>query len=1066
MDEGQNPKFTAPGVIAIDAASRLLVAEMLTTVFMFRLRRVLFFFRLRGCRGGGPMLQPVLALVLLAALLPRAEAAREIKPQRECANCHVMWMDEFKRKDVTPLIAYNPKPVVDTGKQDVVSTDRMCFSCHDGFVLDSRFAWKNRQNFHPIGVKPSKKVEIPVVDGKEAYPLNDDGKVYCGTCHSAHGVSWNQKDSPIFLRVKNVESRMCLNCHGERGSGPKKGNHPVLKKLKEIPSALIEAGARFGNDGNVICQSCHRVHGAPEDKLLVVKNGNSELCATCHADRDAHSPAEAGRKGTHPVNSKPDKVKIPQQLLDEGAKLGDGGTVICETCHKPHFAKEDAKILVLRNPQSQLCQACHADQRKVANSKHNMVLLDESDKNVRGQEVGQAGVCSACHLPHGGQGPKMWARPIPAEGDPMANLCLSCHRDGGLAKKKQVGAYTHPVGRDMSRLKGPVKLPGFSREGVKSTGTEQGRVTCASCHDTHQWDPVNPEKTSKPGDPSDAGNKFLRKSDDLESSLCRTCHKDQGTILNTKHDLAVIFPKERNIKGQTAAEAGVCGNCHLPHNGNGPRMWARAPFPGVDPVSSLCQSCHNLKGIAKDKLVGNYSHPVNAPIANIGITAKGGEWTSSRQPAGQEKAIKSLPLYDSKGEPAPEGGNVTCGACHNPHNWSSVPHADEGKDPREIKGSSETSFLRLPNDNKATLCANCHVDKGPVALSKHNLAISAPAEKNLKGKTTAETGVCGACHLTHNGNGPKMWARNTGEGQDDIEKRCASCHRKGEVAGKKLTGANSHPLRVDLKKVGGQTELPLFAAEGKQDNINGKIACATCHNLHQWNPLDAGSTAGADAKAEGDGKDSFLRLPATPSSELCANCHRGQRWVRKTEHDLAVTAPAATNSLGQNVKQSGVCGQCHVPHNAEAKLRLWARTPGKANDAMESLCRSCHAAGKVAEGKMPFKPNHPAKVTVTSNPAWRRGGQEESGYFQVFTKDGRKSNAGIITCPTCHNPHQWSVGKEEEGPGKNTEGDSRSSFLRNHSEFALCANCHGMDSLFRYKYFHDEASRLNYRLYR
>jgi len=1040
---------------------------MMTNVFyIFRLRQRFYSSPLRGYCGSGLVPQLMLALVLLSALLPRAEAAREIKSKHECATCHVMWMDEFDRKDVTPLIAYNPRPVVDTGKQDVVSTERMCFSCHDGFVQDSRFAWKNRKNFHPVGVKPSGKVDIPVVDGKETFPLNDDGKVYCGTCHSAHGVSWNQNESPIFLRVKNVESSMCVSCHGARGTGPKKGNHPVLKKLKKIPSALIEAGSRFGNDGNVTCQSCHRVHGAPEKKLLVVKNSNSELCGSCHTDRDAHSLAEASQKGTHPVNVIPDKVKIPQQLLDEGARLGDGGTVICETCHKPHFAKDDAKILVQENPQSQLCRACHVDQRKVANSKHNMALLDASDKNVRGQEVGQTGVCSACHLPHGGQGPKMWARPLPAEGEPMANLCLSCHSDGGLAKKKQVGAFSHPVGRDMSRLKEAVKLPGFSREGVKSTGTEQGMVTCASCHDAHQWDPLNPEKTSKPGDPSDASNKFLRQSDDLKSSLCRTCHKDQGNILNTKHDLAVMFPKERNVKGQTAAEAGVCGNCHFVHNGNGPRMWARVPFPAADPVSSICQSCHNPKGLAKDKLVGNYSHPVNAPVSNIGITVKAWDWTSNRQPAGQEKTMQALPLYDSKGEPAAEGGNVTCGACHNPHNWSSVDHADEGKDPHKIKGNSETSFLRLPNDTKATLCANCHVDKGPVTLSKHNLTISAPQEKNLKGKTTAETGVCSACHLTHNGNDAKMWARNMGQGQDDIEKRCTSCHSKGEVAGKKLTGTNSHPVRVNLKNVSGHTELPLFTAEGKQDNINGKIACATCHNLHQWNPVDAASTAGANAKVEGDGTDSFLRIPAAPTSELCTSCHREQRWVRKTEHDLAVTAPTSTNALGENVAQSGVCGQCHVPHNAQAKLRLWARTPGKANDAMESLCRSCHAAGKVAEAKMPFKPNHPSTVTVTSNPAWRRAGHSDSAYFEVFTKDGRKSNAGLITCPTCHNAHQWSFGKEEEGPGKNIEGDSRSSFLRNHSEFALCANCHGLDSLFRYKYFHDGASRLNYRLYR
>lgn len=1011
------------------------------------------------CSLGSAILSLLATLVLFAGLAREVHAERDISSKRECATCHVMWLDDFNRKDVTPLIAYNPRPAVDTGKQDVASTERMCFSCHDGFVLDSRSTFMNRHNFHPVGVKPSDKIKIPTKDGKQIFPLNDDGKLYCGTCHSAHGVDWNKKISPIFLRFKNTDSSMCLACHLGRSTGAAEGNHPVFKPIKEAPDNLRAAGSKFGDGGTVICQSCHRVHGAPEKKLLVVKNDNSELCGTCHSDRYPRDMAQAGSMGTHPVNIRPASVKIPQDLLNRGAKLGHDGAIICQTCHKPHLAENGSKILVVRNPESELCKTCHIDQRKVANSKHNITFLDGNAKNIKGQEVEQTGVCSICHLPHGGTGPKMWARPIKAGGsEPMAELCLSCHREGGLAEKKQVGIHSHPVGREMARLKGPVKLPGFSREGVKTTGTEQGLVTCASCHDAHQWDPANPDKTSKPGDPSDASNKFLRKSNGSDSGLCRTCHKNKTALVNTKHDMAVMFPQERNIKGQTPPEAGVCGNCHLPHNGKGARMWAREPLPGVDPVSSTCLSCHNPRGLAKDKLIGNHSHPVDVPISNIGIAAKSNKWTSSRPTAGGTQAIQPLPLYDSRGTSATEGGNVACGTCHDPHTWSSISRADEGKDPHLVKGNGNSSFLRLPNDSKGMLCANCHVDKGTVAFSKHSLSISAPESKNIKGKTAAETGVCGVCHIPHNGSGSKMWARNTGPGQDEIEKKCTSCHQEGNVARKKLTGANSHPLRVDLNSVGGRTTLPLYTADGKQDHVAGKVACATCHDLHQWNPLDAASTTGASAQAEGNAADSFLRLPATPSPDLCVNCHQDNRWVKGTDHDLAVTGPGDVNALKQNRQQSGVCGSCHVPHNAVEKLRLWARTPGKASDAMEGMCRSCHAANKVAAAKQPLMPRHPPQVTVVSNPAIR--GQLESGYFPVFDKDGHKASSGIITCATCHNPHKWSVTKAEEGTGKNIEGNSLDSFLRNTSDFALCTNCHGIDALYRYKYFHAESSRL------
>ena len=149
------------------------------------------------------VLGPLLAAVFVAGLgvAPATRAAGDVSENRECATCHIMWLNDFKRSDVTPLIPYDPRPRVATGKQDVSSTERMCFSCHDGFMLDSRAVWRNPQHAHPVGMKPSDKVRIPTSKGKVVFPLNDDGKMYCGTCHSAHGVDWKQDESPVFMRA-------------------------------------------------------------------------------------------------------------------------------------------------------------------------------------------------------------------------------------------------------------------------------------------------------------------------------------------------------------------------------------------------------------------------------------------------------------------------------------------------------------------------------------------------------------------------------------------------------------------------------------------------------------------------------------------------------------------------------------------------------------------------------------------------------------------------------------------------------------------------------------------------
>ncbi len=77
----------------------------------------------------------------------------------------------------------------------------------------------------------------------------------------------------------------------------------------------------------------------------------------------------------------------------------------------------------------------------------------------------------------------------------------------------------------------------------------------------------------------------------------------------------------------------------------------------------------------------------------------------------------------------------------------------------------------------------------------------------------------------------------------------------------------------------------------------------------------------------------------------------------------------------------------------------------------------------------------------------------------IYTKDGKETHVGYISCPTCHNAHQWGPLIKEKGVYKNLEGDSKTSFLRNESIHIFCRDCHAYDGLFRYKYFHDLKKR-------
>ncbi len=771
---------------------------------------------------------------------------------KECALCHYRWIDTF-------FLDGKGSELVEYQAEMVVAKPEICFTCHDGSVVDSRARVFNDHR-HKVDRKPPSHIKIPKI-----FPLDKAGNMQCSTCHTAHGVSSEMgMEKTIFLRTSNENSDMCRMCHTDKDGGIDKGNHPIgviktgLFSRFKIPKGLIARGASVGDKKEqIICETCHTVHGAPDESFLIRSARNSGLCLECHGDKNIFTP-EGKRNSFHVINAKSEKIKIPDDLIKKGAKLGYNGMIICQTCHKIHNNNIEKNLLLIKKDEkSTLCLTCHTDKQYLTDTKHNLMHSVPNEKNLEGKTVAEAGVCSACHLPH------KTARKLDKneETDFTTQLCFSCHSTGNIGEKVIPADYKHPVAVSPFKIDDPdviltvigvekekLTLPLFNKHGAQD---RNGMVTCATCHDPHKWRSDSTQGEIRKDIKGDNKTSFLRKP---SPDLCKECHSTKFSIIGSKHDITKVAPEEKNYLGQTFSESGLCGVCHIVHGGQKTYLWGREITSKSDLiVMDLCISCHNENGMARKKVIKDYFHPVNISPFRKDLTT-------------------TLPLFDIKGKVSKEGF-IACQTCHDPHRWDPVKTISG--DHYETEGNSQNSFLRLENSPSPKLCNNCHIDKVFIEKTDHDLLITAPDEKNIIGQTPAESGTCGVCHLVHNGQIDfKLWAQPFPASADIMETLCNACHSEKGSAKNKVPLVASHPKNIIINNVGreikGRTNyFPLFNKSSGELETIGRISCPSCHNVHQWDPRH--HRKGKGYNVEGTAANSFLRQQSY--SLLCIDCH-------------------------------------------------------------------------------------------------------------------------------------------------------------------------------------------------
>jgi len=783
----------------------------------------------------------------------RAEISTPKNPKsaKACALCHYRWIDTFfvegKGTDLVPYQA-----------QKVVATPEMCDSCHDGSIMDSRARMTTGRG-HRTGKAPPAGMTIP-----DIFPLDENGKVQCATCHTAHGVpSGPGSETTIFMRTSNKDSAMCKMCHGGMDSTQADLNHPMGTVENPIPQSFLKLSAAAGKKANKItCESCHIGHGSPDNALLIKSSRNSSLCLACHTDKSMLT-AQGQKKPGHVVNARPVSAIIPETLLNKGAKVGPSGQIICSTCHRVHGRQTGQHLLVMRDDQkATLCLACHTDKQTLAETGHNLIKSAPKVANLQGQTAAQAGICSACHLPH------KPARDLAPGGDYTTGICMSCHGKGQFAARPRIFGQSHPLGvtpfapppagdlyTPAAAHRGKLSLPLFDPSGVPA---ESGKVTCATCHDPHRRQALAGRPSTAKENDNKPKNLFLRQ---LAPALCEQCHEDKFAIADTKHNILKSAPQETNQLKQGPKASGLCGSCHLVHGGNGPFLWAKKiPTPENLRNPMVCFSCHSEKGAAAKKQIHPNSHPLDVSPGERGLQTR-------------------LPLFDADSRFS-DKGRMTCYTCHDPHRWQ--PGGTPGQTQEPEEGDARNSFLRLSNAPAAQLCADCHTQQAQVENSDHDLKASAPEIENAQGRKPLEAGTCSACHVVHNGkNAFLLWARDLSSGEDLLEGLCRSCHQKtGPVSGK-VPQIASHPSDMTFRNIGRNVKgrpgyFPLFDPADGKEIPNGQLTCMSCHNGHQWTP-GPGNSKNIHPE-EGDAGNSFLRNESI--NTICRDCHGHQAVYR------------------------------------------------------------------------------------------------------------------------------------------------------------------------------------------
>lgn len=251
--------------------------------------------------------------------------------------------------------------------------------------------------------------------------------------------------------------------------------------------------------------------------------------------------------------------------------------------------------------------------------------------------------------------------------------------------------------------------------------------------------------------------------------------------------------------------------------------------------------------------------------------------------------------------------------------------------------------------------------------------------------------LCIACHTEE----PRSEEANL-RFNGDINKLCDRCHNG------KFARRDVHPVGVvPSEAVKIPPGMPLR---------DSKITCLTCHD----SSLQEG---GEGIDSIGKSNPKFLRDGFSVRNEFCFRCHLAEEYEQMNAH-------LQLDEWGEIRAQS--CLFCHSsPPNLKV---IGIEYVGFNTESLDDYCTSCH-------GSDSFFENHPRGPHLVE-PSDLVLEAIETSVDRIGVE--LPLYEGMITCATCHNPHEEGVIRIEAA----AKGSSNPSRLRLGNSMMLCTGCH------------------------